>query len=201
LRPHFVAHVALGALALGAVLAHAGAHVPANAAGALQIAFWLAAVFGAACAIAYRVLPERLAKIERGGALPEDLAARASEIDERIFRELTGKSDAVKAIYARVLRPYERARLGAALLIARGARLKDEEARLLSRIDRILASRASDRAGLSELVRLVVERRAIAAQRVLTVALRVWLPLHVAACAIAAALLLAHVAFALRSFR
>src|SRR5262249_30987483 len=39
-RAPFVAHLALGAVGAGAVVAHAGARTPPNAAGALHVAFW-----------------------------------------------------------------------------------------------------------------------------------------------------------------
>ena len=52
-------------------------------------------------------------------------------------------------------------------------------------------------AGLAELTRIVVELRALPAQRLLLGVLRVGLPLHVATFGIAMAMLVLHVMFAL----
>jgi len=193
-RPHFVAHLVLGAIAAGVVASHGGARAPGNEAGALLVCFWATALAGAFAALAYAVIPRRLARLERRGVLPEDLPARARELEERAFGALSGRSDVVKALYARVLRPYARAPLGPLWLVARGATLKDEEARLRRRIDRALAGRASARlAGLDELVRLVVEQRALPAQRWLHASLRIGLPAHVVTAAVTMVLLAVHV--------
>jgi hypothetical protein len=194
----YVAHLALGVLAAGAVVAHAGLRTPPNAAGALALAFFGLAVSGALGAFAYGFLPARLSRIERGGALPEDLAERGATLGERAFRELTGRSEVTKAIYSRILRPYAASRLGSALLVASGASLGEEQRRVRGRIDRMLAGRGQGKLdGLDSLVRNAVERRALFAQRVLGAALRAWLPLHVALAAIALVLFVLHVFLAL----
>ena len=144
-RVHFVAHLVLGVLAAGAVIAHAGVALPTSVAGALTIAFWGATALGALTAIVYRALPSRLARLERGGALPEDLPARSRELGERLFRELTGKSPGVKTIYGRILRPYASNALGPLLLFLAGRPLKAEERRLRARFDRALDGRQSER--------------------------------------------------------
>ena len=200
LRPWFILHLGLGVVATGAVLAHAGFRAPANAAGGLQVALWVAALTGGFGAVVYRALPARLSRIERAGALPEDLRARADALDERAFRALTGRSELVKTIYARILGPYVRAHLGWVFLLLGGASLGQEQRRLRARIDAVLGSRsnlAEKLQGTDELIRLVVERRAVAAQAFLQGALRGWLPLHIAAAAIALVLLGLHVYFAL----
>jgi hypothetical protein len=205
LRPWFVAHVTLGVLAAGAIHAHAGFRVPSNAAGALALALWTAVATGLFGAVVYRLLPPRLSRIERGGALPEDLAPRARALEDRAFRALTGKSELVKTIYARILRPYLESPLGAFALFARGHSLAGEQRRLRARIDQVLArggaggearDRASKLQGTDELVRLVVERRAIPAQVWLHHILRAWLPVHLAATAIVLVLLALHAALA-----
>jgi hypothetical protein len=187
-----------GLAAAGAAFAHAGMRAPASVAGALSVATWGALVTGIIGTIAYRIIPPRLTRIERGGALPEDLAARAATLDERAFSSLTGKSELWKVLYARILRPYARAPFGAIALLTSGRSLHAEERRVRARIDVALAGRKSGRLdGLGDLVRVVVERRAIAAQRVLHGVLRGWLPVHVVLTAIALVLLAFHVAFAL----
>jgi Fe-S-cluster-containing dehydrogenase component/CRP-like cAMP-binding protein len=197
-RPWFVAHLALGLVVMGAVVAHAGLRVPPNLAGALALTFWGTALAGALGGLAYRSIPARLARVERTGALAEDLCMRASELDAQAFYALTGRSELVKTIFARILRPYARARLGAVLLVASGRSLREEQARLTARIARALAGKGDDKlAGLDDLVRLVVERRALGAQRLLQGALRVWMPAHLVGTAALLVLLALHVTFEL----
>jgi Fe-S-cluster-containing dehydrogenase component/CRP-like cAMP-binding protein len=197
-RPHTIAHLALGTLAAGAVGAHCGWRAPPNAAGALLVAFAMATAAGLASALAYRLLPKALSKIERRALLPEDLPLRARELEERAFAVLTGRSDATKTVYERLLLSYARAPLGPLTLIARRATLAAEERRLEQRIERVLGSAASQLDGLKDLVRLVVEQRAVSAQRVLQLALRTSVPAHVLAAAVTVVLLAVHVGLALR---
>jgi Fe-S-cluster-containing dehydrogenase component len=193
-RSLYVAHIALGVLALGAVLGHTHGSAPGNAAGALALAMALALATGLLGAVIHVLLPPRLARLERGSVLPEELAARRRELDERIFTQLSGRSEVVKTLYGRILRPYRAARFGGLLLVASGRRLREEEKRVRATLSGLLEGRRSERLdGLDELVRLVVERRAVGALRLLTFALRGWLPVHLAATATAVVLLVAHV--------
>jgi len=199
LRPSFVAHVAGGTLSLGAVVSHAGFRLPDNLAGALVVSFWATAVAGACGALAYRFVPARLSRIERGGALPEDLPARALAIEERTFSALSGRSELVKAIFARVLRPYALAWLGPLALLASGRTLREEQAHLGERIRHTLAGQGEGKLdGLDAVVRLAVDRRAVRAQRLLQGSLRVWQPVHVVGTVIVVILLLLHVVAELR---
>ncbi len=199
LRGWLIAHYALGIAAVGAVIAHAGAHVPPNVAGALQLAFWGAAASGVFGAVVYRVLPTRLSRVERKGALPEDLPERQRELDERTFVELTGKSEVLKTVWARILRPYAHSPLGPAALLASGRSLGDEQRHLRARIERVLGGRGESKLhGLDGLVRLAVERRSLPLQRALQAALRAWTPLHIALTAIALVLLVVHAWLATR---
>jgi Fe-S-cluster-containing dehydrogenase component/CRP-like cAMP-binding protein len=199
LRVWLVLHYALGIAAVGAVVAHAGAHVPPNVAGALQLAFWGAAASGALGALVYRFLPSRLSRVERKGALPEDLPDRQRELEERTFAELTGKSEVLKTVWSRILRPYAHTPFGPAALLASGRTLGDEQRRLRAQVERVLGGRGEGKLhGLDALVRLAVERRALPLQRVLQAALRAWMPLHVALTAIALVLLVLHVWLATR---
>lgn len=193
-RSLYVAHITLGVLALGAVLGHTHGSAPGNAAGALAIAMALALATGLLGAAIHVLLPPRLARLERGSVLPEELSARRRELDERIFTQLSGRSEVVKTLYGRILRPYRAARLGGLLLVASGRRLREEEKRVRATLNGLLDGRRSERLdGLDELVRLVVEHRAVGALRLLTFALRGWLPVHLAATATAVVLLVAHV--------
>jgi len=197
-RPHAIAHMALGTLALGIVAAHVGRHLAANAAGALLAAFAMASASGIAVALAYRLIPGALSRVERRARLLEDLPARARELDERAFGALTGRSEAMKAVYARWLAPYARAPLGALALVLGGRTLRDEEKRLRARVEGVLGARTATLDGLDDLLRLVVERRALRAQSVLQALLRVGLPAHVVAVAVTLALLVVHVALVTR---
>jgi Fe-S-cluster-containing dehydrogenase component/CRP-like cAMP-binding protein/uncharacterized membrane protein YedE/YeeE len=188
-------HLVLGMLTLAAVLGHAGLRLPSNPAGSLALAFWVVSGLGVLGAIGYRLIPRRLARLERRGDLPEDLAAERKALLDRLYMQASGRDELVKAIVARVLVPYSRAPLGSVALVASGRRLADEEARLHLRIDAMRQGRGQARlAGLSELVRTAVELRALPARRVLTALLRGWLPLHIVASAVALALLGLHVA-------
>ena len=199
-RWHAVGHAALGLVAVGVVAAHAGWGAPPNAAGALLVAFWGAALSGVAVAIGYRVLPPALARVEREARLPEDLPQRARELDERAFGLLSGRSAAEKTVYARILAPYARAPFGPMTLAVRRGSLRDEERRLAAHVEGIVGpDRAAQMSGLAELVRWAVERRAIGAQALLQRGLRAVLPVHVAAVAAAVVLLVVHVWLVARS--
>src|SRR5690348_6166073 len=76
-RPQAILHLAIGLVTLGLTIAHAPASPRlGSAGGALYFAFFASAIAGIVTAIAYRVLPPRLARIERSAALPEDLAGQ-----------------------------------------------------------------------------------------------------------------------------
>jgi len=197
-RPHAIAHMALGTLALGLVAAHAGTHVVSNGAGALLLAFALASVTGLAAGLAYRLLPHAMSRVERRALLPEDLPARARELDDRAFGALTGRSEATKATYKRWLAPYARAPLGGFWLIAGQQPLRTEEKRLRARVEAVLGARTASLDGLDDLVRMVVERRALRAQLVLQGLLRFVLPTHVVAVAVTVVLLALHVVLVTR---
>src|SRR5262249_42492927 len=125
--------------------------------------------------------------------LPEDLADRAKSLDDRIFRELSGRSELVKVIYAKVLQPYSERRLVAFASLVRGRSHRDERDRLRRRIDRMLAGRRRAKVeGIDPLIQLVVERRSIPIQRLAHHLLRSWLPVHVAASALLLVLLVCH---------
>ncbi len=196
-RPHFLLHIALGLIAPACVLTHAGARLPASPAGALSLAVLAATLLGGLGALAYRFLPRRLTRIERRGALPEDLRGERDLLLARLHREAAGTSDLVKALADRVLLPYARAPLGGAALALSGRTLGDEEARLAARIDAVLEGRGGERRhGLDRLVRTAVELRALPARRSMTAALRGWMPVHIIAAVVTIALLALHVVLA-----
>ena len=203
-RPHYVAHVALGVLAAGVVALHAGARgftAPRGAlAATLAWAFAAASAAGAFGAVVYRAIPARLTRLEKGGLLPEDFAARAQAVDEGTFRDLSGRSDVVKALFARVVQPYRASRVVVPLLlVASGRAIGEEEARLRARIDAVVAGRKSERLqGIDGLIRGAVERQSLRARRLLLAALRGWLLLHVVLAVIVVGLTILHGVVALR---
>lgn len=193
-RPLARLHVALGLLTPAAVLGHAGVALPDGPAGALAAAFWATFASGLVGALAYAWVPARLTRIERDGALPEDLARRRGELVDRLFRAGSGRSELVRAIAQRVLVPYARNPFGALGLLLGGRSLAQEEARVHRRVDAMLQGRGREKLiGLDELVRVVVELRALPLRRGLTALVRGFLPLHVLAQAVLLALLAIHV--------
>jgi hypothetical protein len=183
----YVGHATFGLLSAGVVLAHATTRVPPSVAGALSIVMLLAVVSGATGALLAAFVPRRLSRLERASVLPEELAARPKAIEEQIFAALSGKSEAVKGAFAKTLGPYRRQALGPVLLALSGRSLRDEEARLTAE-----AGPSSE--DLRRLVRLVVEHRAVRAQRLFTWVLRGFAVPHVAFTVAVLVLMVLHVA-------
>lgn len=193
-RPFVRLHLWIGLLAPVAVLGHAGLRMPEGPSGALAAAWWATAALGLVGGVAYAVLPRRLTRLERDGALPEDLRGRRTELVDRLYRAGSGRSDLVKAIAERVLVPYARSVFGPLGLLVRGHSLAEEEARVRAQVDAMLQGRGGERlGGIDELVRIVVELRALPLRRALTAALRVFLPVHIVGSALVLALLAVHV--------
>ncbi|MBK7581571.1 MAG: cyclic nucleotide-binding domain-containing protein [Myxococcales bacterium] len=193
LSPHYRLHVGLGLASLGAVALHAGPRIGSGVAGALSCAFWLTALIGAASALAYRVIPRRLSRLEHKGALPEDLALERDLLFDRLHRASSGTSELIKTITARLLVPYARAPLGPVRLVVSGLSLGEERRALRAQIEAVLAGRGSDRLdGLDDLVRIVVELRALPARRALTFGLRGLVPAHLLLTGVVLVLLLLH---------
>lgn len=203
LRVHATAHVALGAILVGAALAHAPWPPPlhASSGSALLVALAATSAIGALAATASRIAPRALARVERRALLPEDFGAAEGELVARLERVASGRSAVVKALFASVLGPYARTPLGPMALLASG-RTPDAEARALRAAIRArLASGAAvprdddpRLEGLDELVTLVVDLRALRAARALGAAMRALGPSHIVTFTIVAALLLVHAA-------
>lgn len=192
-RVMFVAHLAFGFFAIGAALAHTRGHAGSGTGGALFVTFLIAAASGAFGSVVQAIVPARLSRLEERSFLPEDLAERTRDLEQRLYAELSGTSELKKKIYARVTGPYARSRVGAVLLVLSGATLREERRRVRARIDVVLEGRGKDgQDRIDTLVRLAVERRALRAQRVLSALLRGWIFLHVAASASSLLLLAVH---------
>ncbi len=107
-RPQLRVHLALGLLTAGLALAHAPLAGRAGSGTALLWALAITSFAGGFAGIAYRVVPPRLARIERAAALPEDFSRARRELHDRLYREASGKSDLVKRILEKILLPYAR---------------------------------------------------------------------------------------------
>lgn len=196
--PQLDVHVMLGlaTLALGAL--HGGFGGRLSTSGALGLVFWALSLTGLVGIAAYRTLPRWLTRIERRGLLPEDFPRERERAIDRLYRAASGKSELVKVLAERLLLPYARSPLGWLGLVLGRRTLREEEARLHARIDAMLEGRGGDqREGLADLVRIVVELRALPGRRVLTLALRGLVPVHVLLAGMFLLLLLLHVASAL----
>jgi Fe-S-cluster-containing dehydrogenase component len=190
--PLFSIHLALGVLTAAAVLGHAGLRMPATPSGSLHAAFWAVTLLGIVAAIVYRVVPRRLARIERVGALPEDLPAQREDLVDALYRQASGRSALVKKVLAEVLVPYAHAAGGSVRLLLSGRSLAREEDRL-ERLVKAHAPGAENERGLHDLVRTVVELRAWPIRRVLSRVLVAFVPLHVVLTGVLVALLVLHV--------
>ena len=195
-RVHYVAHVGVGTFAIGVVLAHVVAHAWSVLGAALAVAFVVTSGFGISMAIAYAFAPRVLTRLDRQGALPEDIGERIREARERAFTELTGKTDLVKAIYRRLVAPYAESSVATIRLVLSGRPLREEERRLRSRVDEMLSGRGAEKLdGLDVLIRGAVERRALVAERILNRILRGGYGVHVVASALLVALMIMHALF------
>jgi hypothetical protein len=193
LRPLLGVHVVVGCIGLAGALAHAGPRM-AGLAGILYGAFVLSAALGVVGALLYAFVPATLTRLERDGALPEDLRGRKSVLVDDLYRQVSGRSDVLKTLLDRVLLPYLRAPLGGLSMAASGRSLAQERARVRARIDAMLEGRGGDRLrGLDAAIGTAVELRALAPRRWLSAALRVWLVPHILVSTASAVLLVAHV--------
>jgi Fe-S-cluster-containing dehydrogenase component len=199
LRPLVVAHSLLGLAAALLVLVHTRGRVPHSASGALALSFWLLAALGVLGAIAYRVVPARLSRLERRGTLPEDHPAELEGLNQQLFSGLSDQNPALKELARRVLVPYARASLGGLLLVLSGRTLAAEEAKLVARVHGLLRGQKSARlTGAETLIGTAVAIRALAARRLLERALGAWLPAHQLLAILFGALLLLHLVAVLR---
>jgi Fe-S-cluster-containing dehydrogenase component len=186
-RPHFIAHVSVGIVALGVGAAHARGH------GALALAFFFTSGMGALAGVLGAFVPKRLARLERSALLPEEIAPRLAEIDARAFRDLSGTSDLLKGLYARVFSPYSRslAVLAGACVVGRSQR--EMRRALTAKIHALVPADDERLVGLEGLVSVAVERQALRAQRVLGGALRMSSFAHVVVACGLGALVAIHV--------
>lgn len=187
-RPFYLAHISLGLLLPGLLLAHAGAGSRADpAAASLLVLVWTTLLIGLFGAAMHALIPRRLAALERRGALPEDLVHEREHLLDRLQRELSGRSNLVKRLTADFLLTWARAPLGGVSLLLLGRELGDQQARLRAQVDAALPAELRDQprareealAGIDECIRICVELRALPARRLANALLRGWLMPHV----------------------
>jgi Fe-S-cluster-containing dehydrogenase component/CRP-like cAMP-binding protein len=198
-RPHYVVHLALGILCLGAAIAHVPTlALRATAGSALFASLVVAGASGLLLALLYAVVPRALSRVERTPLLPEDFRGQRESLEGRLFRAMSGKSDLVKAVCEKVVIPYVRSTFGFVRLALGGRDLRLEQRVLRRAIDQKLEGRGGEKlGGLDEICRVAVELRALPAQRALLFALRAPLPVHLGSIGVACALLAIHVLQAL----
>ena len=190
----YVVHVLLGVVALGAAFGHAAHGGRATTLSrAAFVAFILASVVGGLAAGLYRTLPSRLSRLVRREWLPEESADEARALAEHVTASLSGRTDLLKAVYARILGPYRRSPLVRARLLFAPTTLDDESKRLIGRVRATLEGRGEDRLeGLGLLTNAVVEETSFRAARLALALLRALPPIHVTAALVAAVLVLVH---------
>jgi Fe-S-cluster-containing dehydrogenase component/CRP-like cAMP-binding protein len=197
--PHYAVHVLSGAVLPGIALAHAHGHARANPGGFALASVLVASATGILLLGLARVLPRVVARAESKTSSDGDLAPDARALDGRLLAALSGKSALTKTIYERILAPYDRAAFGPVAFALGGRSLRDERARLETSIVDLLEGRGEDkRAEIDEIVRVVVERRALAAKRRALFVMRAATVTHVLATSIALTLACAHAVEALR---
>jgi len=193
-RPHFVAHLAIGATSLGVGLAHARGH------SALAIAFWGAAFLGLFAGILGVLVPRRLARIERSAKLPEELGEALRDVDARVFRELSGTSDLLKGLWVRLLGPFAHSPFVFLRVCIAAPTQRAMREELVARVRTITNGDDERLAGLDRLVRVAVERQALRAQRLLVAGLRGVAFAHVVVVCALAALVVLHVIAEIRAW-
>lgn len=179
LSPWVRAHQSLGLCTLAATLWHSGFVWPAGASGALLATILASAFSGSFGALMYRWVPPRLSRLEWRGALPEELGRERRELVDRLYRLTSGQDALLKRVTELILGPYSRSPWQSLCLLASGRDLKQERARLRRSIDERLEGRGQARLlVLDDLIKVVVDLRALPLRRGLTAALRVWQPIH-----------------------
>ena len=165
-RPHFIAHLAIGATSLGVGLAHARGY------SALALAFWGAALLGLAAGVLGALVPRRLARIERSAKLPEELGGALRDLDARVFRELSGTSDLLKGLWIRLLGPFSSSPFVLLRVCVAAPSQRTMREGLVARVRAITNGDDERLAGLDRLASVAVERQALRAQRILVALLR-----------------------------
>ena len=141
-RAAYLVHTSVAPIAIAAIAHHvARGAAPANAAGALTVAAGVALASGLVGGRSRTACCRRASRGSSDGEArsPRISRARAPELDARAFAELTGKSERLKAIFARLIRPYASARARPARAPRARTDPLAEEERLVCAADRARA--------------------------------------------------------------
>jgi len=195
----YLVHAFTGALTPGLLLAHSHGHVRANPGG---IALCLAIVGGVTGLFAFalgRVVPRAVTRAE-GKSTGEDQGPEEwRALGTALLATLSGKSELTKAVFERVLGPYDRRFFGPLAFALSGRSQRQERTRLTTSIDSLLEGRGRDRqVEVVEVASVVVERRAHRARMLMTRVLRGVVVIHILAVAASLGLIAAHVVEVLR---
>ncbi len=193
-RPHFVAHLAIGTKIHRIAPAHARGH------SALAAAFWAAALLGLAAGVLGVIVPRRLARIERSAKLPEELGGALRDLDVRVFRELSGTSDLLKGLWARLLGPFSRSPIVLLATCVASSSQRAMREGLVARVRAITTADDERLTGLERLASVAVERQALRAQRILVALLRGVAFAHVVVVCALAVLVVLHVIAEVRAW-
>ncbi len=193
-RRAYPLHVMLGWLVVAAAAGHGGVVTGGSSGAALGLSLLGAVGLGALAGVAYRWVPRRLARLQRQAPGPDGYDDRQRRLSDALYGAVSGRSDVVKALFARVLVPYLRQPLGGFRMAVSGRTIEAERKRLRRRVDDVLGGRGRDRLeGLEQLVSLAVDMRALRAERWWLMWLRALPPLHGVVAAVCLALLVVHV--------
>lgn len=206
-RPWYRLHLAIGVALPAFVLAHAGPGRvftgPLDLPWLVTALAWTTISLGAFGGLAQAGLPRALSRVERRGALPEDLADERERLLGRLGRELSGQPAELKRL-AEPLLAWARAPWGWLRLLASGRDVSETRRLLRARCEQWLPAslreggdrpraRAEVLAGLDPLLTTCIELRALPARRVCTAVLRGWLAPHVVTTGALLVALAAHV--------
>jgi Fe-S-cluster-containing dehydrogenase component/CRP-like cAMP-binding protein len=186
-------HRALGLLAPAAVVAHGGLAWGAGVPGALSATFWGSMFLGLATALAYRVLPRRLTRLEREVVSSERGDERA-RLEDRLHLAISTSGRSARTVFEHLLVPYLRSPLVPLSLLASGRSLADEERRLVDRVRSALSEHeGAELRNLDGLISAAVELAARPARGVIAGTLRALGLLHLILGAVLLVLLTVHV--------
>jgi hypothetical protein len=192
--PWVRAHQTVGWVTLAAVIWHSGAVWSWGVPGVLLASVALSAGAGVFGALSYALIPRRLTRLEWRGALPEELVGERAALADRLYQLTSGQDQFIKKVAEKILLPYSRSWRESWALLLSGRDLGAERVRVRGLIEARLQGRGADRlAALEELIKTVVDMRALPIRRWLTRLLRVWQPLHAGLTLCIAVLLALHV--------
>lgn len=195
----YLVHAFTGALVPGLLLAHSHGHVRANPGGVALCLSLLSAASGLLAFALGRVVPKAITRAEASSTGDERGEDEWRALGVALLATLSGKSDLTKAVFERVLGPYDRRIMGPLAFALSGRSQRQERTRLTTSIDALLEGRGRDRqAEVAEVAAVVVQRRAHRTRMLLGRVLRGIVVVHVLLVAVSLGLVVAHVVEVLR---